>query len=116
LNLWVGTGSFLFRDTAILSSISSLAEKIQEGSYFGPIAGRRGFQRALAAAFRDLADGWVEALPLLKTRKVSDLNAPYQAYRSLAGRGFYSYSDLFSHGEKEAQRFPQMFGSEELAV
>jgi ATP-dependent helicase/DNAse subunit B len=96
--------------------ISSLAEKILEGSYFGPIACRRGFQRALAATFRDLADGEVEILPLLETRKVSELNALYQTYRSLAGRGFYSSSDLFCHGEKEAHRFPQIFGSEELAV
>ncbi|HXZ36311.1 MAG TPA: PD-(D/E)XK nuclease family protein [Thermodesulfobacteriota bacterium] len=96
--------------------ISALAEKIQEGSYFGPIAGRRGFQRALAATFRDLADGGVETLPLLETRKISDLNPLYQNYRSLAGKGFYSSSELFSHGEKEAQRFPQIFGSEELAV
>ncbi len=87
--------------------IPSQAKKIQEGSYFGPIAGRRGFQRALAATFRDLADGGVETLPLLEARKVSELNALYQTYRSLAGRGFYSSSELFSYGEKEAQRFPK---------
>jgi len=96
--------------------ISSLARKIPEGSYFGPIAGRRGFQRALSATFRDLADGGVETLPLLETRRTSELNALYQTYRSLAGRGFYSSSDLFFRGEKEAPRFSEIFGSGELAV
>lgn len=96
--------------------ISSLAEQIQEGSYFGPIAGRRGFQRALSATFRDLADGGVESLPLLERRKVSELDALYRNYRSLAGRGFYSPCKLLFRGEKEAQRFPEIFGSEELVV
>jgi ATP-dependent helicase/nuclease subunit B len=96
--------------------ISSLAEKIHEASYFGPIAGRRGFQRALAATFRDLADGGVETPPLLETRKISELNSLYQTHRSLAGRGFYSSSELFFRGEKEAQRLPEIFGSGELAV
>ena len=96
--------------------ISSLAEKIQGGSYFGPIAGRRGFQRALSATFRDLADGGVESLPLLETRKISELNRLYQAYRSLAGRSFYSSAELFFRGEKEARRFPEIFGSGDLAV
>jgi ATP-dependent helicase/nuclease subunit B len=96
--------------------ISSLAEKIPEGSYFGPIAGRRGFQRALSATFRDLADGGVETLPLPETRKISELNALYQTHRSLAGRGFYSSSDLFFRGGKEAGRFPEIFGGGELAV
>jgi len=99
-----------------LVHISSLAEKIQEGSYFGPIADRRGFQRALSGTFRDLADGGVETLPLLGTRKISELNALYQDHRSLASRGFYSTSELFFRGEKEAQRFPEIFGSGELAV
>jgi ATP-dependent helicase/DNAse subunit B len=96
--------------------ISSLADKIQEGSYFGPIAGRRGFQRALSATFRDLADGGVENLPLSETRKISELNHLYHAYRSLAGRGFYSSSELFFRGEKEARRFIEIFASKELAV
>jgi len=96
--------------------ISSLAEKIQEGSYFGPIAGRRGFQRALSATFRDLADGGVENLPLLESRKISELNALYQDHRLLTGQGFYSPSQLLLRGEKEVQRFPEIFGSGELAV
>jgi ATP-dependent helicase/nuclease subunit B len=96
--------------------ISSLAEKIQEGSYFGPIADRRGFQRALSATFRDLADGGIETLPLLGTRKISELHALHQDHRSLASRGFYSTSELLFRGEKEAQRFPEIFGSRELAV
>jgi ATP-dependent helicase/nuclease subunit B len=95
---------------------SSLAEKIQVGSYFGPVADRRGFQRALSATFRDLADGRIETLPLLGTRKISELHALYQDYRSLVSRGFYSTSELLFRGEKEAQRFPEIFGSRELAV
>jgi ATP-dependent helicase/DNAse subunit B len=96
--------------------ISSLAEKIQEGSYFGPIAGRRGFHRALSATFRDLADGGIETLPLLETRKIFELNALYQDHRSLAARDFYSSAELFLRGEREVRRFPEIFGSGELAV
>jgi hypothetical protein len=40
--------------------------KIQAGSYFGPIADRRGFQRALSATFRDLADGGIETPAFLE--------------------------------------------------
>jgi len=96
--------------------ISSLAEKIQGESYFGSIAGRRGFQRALSATFRDLADGGVENLPLLEIRKISELNHLYQAYRFLASRSFYSSAELLFRGEKEARRFPEIFGSGDLAV
>ncbi|NWF53878.1 MAG: exodeoxyribonuclease V subunit gamma [Syntrophaceae bacterium] len=96
--------------------ISSLVEKIPRGSYFGPIAGRRGFQRALSATFRDLADGGVETLPLQGSRNISELIDLYQTYRELAGREFYSSAELFFRGEKEARRFPGKFGSGELAV
>jgi ATP-dependent helicase/nuclease subunit B len=96
--------------------ISFLADKIQEGSYFGPIAGRKGFQRALSATFRDLADGRVETLPLPGSRKISELNALYQEHGLLTRRGFYSPSGLLLRGEKEAHRFADIFGSGELAV
>jgi len=66
--------------------ISSLAGKIQEGNYFGPIADRRGFSGRFGGHLPRSGRWGVETLPLWKPRKVSELNALYQdTVRSPAG-------------------------------
>ena len=66
--------------------LSSIAEKIEPAGYFGPIARRRGFQRALRASFRDLWEGGIEGIPPGGDRKLAELGGLYQDYRSLAGQ------------------------------
>jgi hypothetical protein len=96
--------------------ISSLTEKIARGNYFGPIARRRGFQRALGATFRDLWDGGMEELPPQEDRKWAELNTLYQSYRSLIREGFYNDSELLFRAGKEVHRFSGIFGCEELVI
>ncbi len=96
--------------------ISSLTEKVERGSYFGPIARRRGFQRALGATFRDLWDGGMEELPPKEDRKWAELNTLYQSYRSLIREGFYNDSELLFRAGKEVHRFSEIFGCEELVI
>ncbi len=102
-----------FGDVVLLSS---LAEKIDPAGYFGPIAARRGFQRAMGATFRDLWEGGIERIPGAGDRKISELAELYQAYRSLAGQGFYPDAELFSWAAREASRIPETFGCEELFI
>ena len=96
--------------------LSSLAEKIEPAGYFGPIAARRGFQRALGATFRDLWEGGIEGIPGAEDRKISELAALYRSYRSLEGQGFYPEAELFFRAAREAHRFPEIFGCEELLI
>jgi len=96
--------------------VSFLTEKIERGSYFSPIASRRGFQRALGATFRDLWDGGMEELPPKEDRKWVELNTLYQSYRSLIGEGFYNDSELLFRAGKESHRFPEIFNCGELVI
>jgi ATP-dependent helicase/DNAse subunit B len=96
--------------------VSFLTEKIERGSYFSPIASRRGFQKALGATFRDLWDGGMEELPPKEDRKWAELNTLYQSYRSLIGEGFYNDSELLFRAGKESHRFPEVFNCGELVI
>ena len=97
-------------------SIAGLTEQIQTDGYFYPVAGRRGFQRALEATFRDLSDGGIQELPLTGDRKIRELNHLYRSYRSPIDREFFDDSALFFRACCEGFRFPEIFGCHELAV
>jgi len=99
-----------------LVCISFLAGKIGAGSYFQPIADRRGFQRSLAATFQDLWDGGFEELPVQKKKKLIELNNLFQAYRSMMGKDFYNDSQLLFRACQEMPRFPEVFGCRELIL
>ncbi len=97
-------------------AILSLVEKIGDDSYFKPIADRRGFQRGLAATFRDLADGGMEELPVKDGQKLIDLNSLYQAFRSMTGKEFYDNSQLLFRASAAVRNFPEAFGGKELIL
>jgi len=99
-----------------LVAILSLVEKIGDDRYFKPIADRRGFQRGLAATFRDLADGGMEELPVKDGQKLIDLNSLYQAFRSMTGKEFYGNSQLLFRASAAVRNFPEAFGGKELIL
>ncbi len=98
-----------------LVTIRALAERMETG-YFQPIARRRGFQKALAATFRDLADGGVKKFPAGKDRKLEELQSLYQLHRAGVDKGFYDQADILFRAAREIHRFPEIFRSEELIL
>ena len=99
-----------------LVGIISLVEKLRENSYFKPIADRRGFQRALAATFRDLWDGGMEQIPVQEGNKLIELAGLYRAYRFMIGQDFYNDSELLFRSCPEVHNFFRVFGCEELSI
>jgi len=99
-----------------LVCIASLAETTGADGYFKDIAPRRGFQRALAATFRDLAEGGVEELPVKDGQKLIDLNRLYQAFRSMTSKEFFDPSQLLFHASAAVRNFPEAFGTKELIL
>ena len=98
-----------------LVTIRALAERMETG-YFQPIARRRGFQKALAATFRDLADGGVKKFPAGKDRKLEELQSLYQLHRAGVDKGFYDQADILFRAAREIHRFPEIFRGEELIL
>jgi ATP-dependent helicase/nuclease subunit B len=96
--------------------IAALAEQIQPDGYFHPIAGRKGFQRALEATFRDLRDGGIKELPLGGDRKAKELGSLYRSYCSQISKDYYDEPELFFRASQEGFLFAEIFNSNELAV
>lgn len=99
-----------------LVCLAFVTERVEVGSYFQPIAGRRGFQGGLAATFQDLRDGGIEELPVQDGEKLIELNHLYQSYRLAIGKDFYAESDLLFRAGKEMKFFPEVFGCEDLII
>ncbi len=96
--------------------ISSLVKEIDDHSYFHPVAERKGFQKSLAATFRDLCDAGIKELPDRQGQKVKELDQLYQAYRAMIGKGFYVDSDLLFQGARRAEFFRSILGCQELIL
>jgi ATP-dependent helicase/DNAse subunit B len=85
-------------------------------SFFHPLAGRRGFQRALSATFRDLADGGIDRIPALGNEKFIEINRLYEHFRRQVQGEFCGDSEIFFVAAKESDRFQKIFGCEEVFV
>jgi ATP-dependent helicase/nuclease subunit B len=99
-----------------LVAILSVTEKIDDNSYFSPIADLRGFQKGLAATFRDLWDGGIEAIPLPSGNKLTELTHLYHHFRELIGKESYNDSALLFRASQEAQNFSKIFACSELII
>ena len=99
-----------------LVCIASLSEKIGINGYFKAIAGRKGFQKSLAATFRDLWDGGIDELPLKDGKKLDELSDLYRTYRSMVGKEFYNDSELLFRACGAIPNFQKVFGGKDLII